>query len=108
MRRLNVRIVALALVLVFTQKLGLRLWMHHWLHETRALSASRDTKVDKLQSSCDCIDDFLVPLTGSAFIEVPPPVESVHVLHIAYIPPFSAAEKRFSSLRGPPPSAHAC
>jgi hypothetical protein len=105
MRRLNVRIVALALVLVFTQKLGLRLWIHHWFHETRALSASHDTKVDKLQSICDCIDDFLMPLTGGVSIEMPPPIRSVHVIHVAYIPLFSAAEKPFSSLRGPPAPA---
>ena len=105
MRRLNVRIVALALVLVFTQKLGLRLWIHHWLHETRSLSASTNDNVAKLQSSCDCIDDFLVPLAGSAFIELPQPVRQVNVVGTAYIPPFSAAEERFSSLRGPP--AHA-
>jgi hypothetical protein len=102
MRRLNVRIIALALILVFTQKLGLRLWMHHWLHETRALSASHDTKVDKLQSSCDCIDDFLMPLTGGAFVELPQPIRQVHTITTAYIPPFSAAEEGFSSLRGPP------
>jgi hypothetical protein len=102
MRRLNVRIVALALVLVFTQKLGLRLWMHHWLHETRALSAAQTAKVDKLQPSCDCIDDFLMPLTGSAVIELPQPIRQVHTLTTAYIPPFSAAERWYSSLRGPP------
>jgi hypothetical protein len=76
--------------------------MHHWLHETKALSASKDAKVDKLQPNCDCIDDFLMPLTGSTAIELPPPTRSAHVIHTAYIPPFSAAEKRFSSLRGPP------
>ncbi|HEV2480642.1 MAG TPA: hypothetical protein VGS79_13290 [Puia sp.] len=103
MRRVNVRIIALALVLVFTQKLGLRLWMHHWLHETKALSASRHTTVDKLTPNCDCVDDFLMPLTGSALIELPPPVRSVHVvMATAYIPLFSAAEERLSSLRGPP------
>ena len=106
MRRLNVRIVALALVLVFTQKMGLRLWMHHWLHETKALSASKHTSVNKLLPTCDCIDDFLMPLTGSALIELPPPVRTVHmVMASAYIPPYSAAEERLSSLRGPP--AHA-
>lgn len=106
MRRINVRIVALALLLVFTQKMGLRLWMHHWLHETKALSASRHTTVDKLQPNCDCIDDFLMPLTGSAIIELPPPVRPVLVvMATADIPPFSIAEERLSSLRGPP--AHA-
>ena len=105
MRRLNVRIIALALVLVFTQKLGLRLWMHHWLHETKALSASKHANVDKLQPNCDCIDDFLMPLDGSAVIQLPLPVRSVHVAATAYIPPFSAPDERFSSLRGPP-AAH--
>jgi len=106
MRRLNVRIIALALVLVFTQKMGLRLWMHHWLHETKALSASKHTTVDKLQPSCDCIDDFLMPLTGTALIELPPPVRTVHVIMAtAYIPPYSAAEEPLSTLRGPPTHA---
>lgn len=105
MRRFNVRIIALALVLVFTQKLGLRLWMHDWLHETKALSASKHTTVEKLHPTCDCIDDFLMPLTGAAVILFPPPVRSVHIVVTAYIPPFSAAEERLSSLRGPP--AHA-
>ena len=100
MRRSNVRIIALALVLVFTQKLGLRLWMHHWLHETKALSASKDAKLDK--PNCDCIDDFLMPLTGSSIVELPPPTRTVQAIFTVYIPPFSAAEAIFSSLRGPP------
>ena len=74
MRRMNVRIIALALVLVFTQKLGLRLWMHHWLHETKALSTSKDAHLDK--PNCDCIDDFLMPLTNSDIIELPPPTKT--------------------------------
>jgi hypothetical protein len=82
--------------------MGLRLWMHHWLHETRALSASPTPNVAKGQATCDCIDDFLMPLTGSAAIELPQPVRESHVVQTAYIPPFSAAEQRFASLRGPP------
>jgi len=99
---MNVRIVALALVLVFTQKLGLRLWMHHWLHETKALSASKHAAVDKHQPNCDCIEDLLMPLDSSVAIQLSVPVQRIHVTATAYIPPFSAAEERFSSLRGPP------
>jgi hypothetical protein len=76
--------------------------MHHWFHETKALSASKHAKVDKLRPSCDCIDDFLMPLDRSAVIELPPPVRRIHVVATAYVPPFSAPEEYFSSLRGPP------
>ncbi|HWB93955.1 MAG TPA: hypothetical protein VG605_19005 [Puia sp.] len=103
MRRLNVRILALALILVFTQKLGLRLWMHRWFHETRALSASHLPAVDTLHPICDCIDDFLMPLTGSALIELPPPVRSYNIVAAANCPPIPTAHKHYSSLRGPPP-----
>ena len=106
MRRLNIRIVAIALILVFTQKLGLRLWMHTWLHETRALSASHLPAVDKLQTNCDCIDDFLMPLTGSPIIEFPQPTLTFHIISTAFITRLAAAEKHISSLRGPPAPAN--
>jgi hypothetical protein len=92
-------------VLVFTQKMGLRLWIHHWLHETRALSASTNDNITKLQPNCDCIDDFLMPLTGGASIELPQPNRRIDIIQSACIPLFSTAEPLYASLRGPPAKA---
>ncbi len=102
MRRLHPKIIALILLLVFTQKMGLRLWMHHWVHESRVQHAVGVPNAASVHLKCDCIDDAMMPMVGSSLIALDVPVQAVVVLPAAYLPPFSAAEKVFYSLKGPP------
>lgn len=108
MRRLNLRILALALILVFTQKMGLRLWMHRWLHETRPLSASHLPTLDQWQPPCDCIDDFLMPLTESTVIKIQQPVRTFHIIDASYCAAIHPADVPHASLRGPPAGPLPC
>jgi hypothetical protein len=102
MRRLHPKIIALLLLLVFTQKMGLRLWMHHWVHESRALHNAAAPNAASVHLKCDCIDDAMMPMVGSSLIALDVPVQAAVVLPATYLPPFSAAEKVFYSLKGPP------
>jgi hypothetical protein len=84
--------------------------MHHWFHETQAhreahREAHRSTQVpfaEKIQLGCDCFDDAMMPLVESPFITVSIPMQTGTILPVGYRPPFSAAEKIFYSLKGPP------
>jgi hypothetical protein len=105
MRRMPPKIVALILLLVFSQKMGLRLWMHHWVHESRSLHSSTVPNAAGLHLKCDCIDDAMMPLVGSSLIALDVPTRKAIVLPAAWLPPFSAAEKLFFSLKGPPSSS---
>ena len=102
MRSLHPKIIAIFLLLVFSQKLGLRLWMHHWFHETKTAQSSKFPCSEKKQVRCDCIDDALMPLTGSPFITVSITIQKYIVLLAAYNSPFSDTEELFYSLKGPP------
>lgn len=96
------KIVALILLLVFSQKMGLRLWMHHWVHESRSLQSSTVPNAAGLHLKCDCIEDAMMPLVGSPLIALDVPTRKAIILPAAWLPPFSAAEKLFFSLKGPP------
>jgi hypothetical protein len=102
MRRLHPKIIAFILLLVFTQKMGLRLWMHHWVHESRAPYNATAANAASVHLKCDCIDDAMMPMVGSSLIALDVPAQKAIVLPAAYLPPFSAAEKVFYSLKGPP------
>jgi hypothetical protein len=107
MQKLNARVVSFCLILIFSQKMGLELWLHNWLHATTVTASVSSTQkgnasVQHLQVKCHCIDDALNPLMevdNGEFDAHPPP----------FAQPFAAdfsswvsAEKTFSSLRGPP------
>jgi hypothetical protein len=104
MRRLHPKIIALVLLLVFSQKMGLRLWMHHWIHESRSLHGSTVPNAASIHLKCDCIDDAMMPLLGSSLIALDVPTRKAIILPAASLPPFSSAEKLFYSLKGPPSS----
>ncbi len=102
MRRLHPKIIAFILLLVFTQKMGLRLWMHAWVHESRGLQSAPVPNAAAVHLKCDCIDDAMMPLVGSSMIALDVPPQDAVTMPSAYLPPFSAAEKLFFSLKGPP------
>ena len=102
MRRLHPKIIAFFLLLLFSQKLGLRLWVHHWLHEPKIAQSSHLPSSEKIQAGCDCIEDALMPLTGSSLIVLSVPISTGTLLMAGYRPPFSAVEEIFYSLKGPP------
>jgi hypothetical protein len=99
------KIAALLLILVFSQKMGMGLYLHNWLHasNTHETSAAPLTS-EELKNACSCINDFTAPLTQTEVQEIPlpnlelfaPAVVAVYTLPVVY--------KYYHSLRAPPAS----
>jgi hypothetical protein len=110
LQKMKRRIVSLLLILVFSQKLGLELWVHHWLHETTVPGSVASAEKGKpnlqhLPLKCNCVEDSLIPL-----IESDIPVYSCTRPHLTIVifPAYNSClsgDVEFSSLRGPPASA---
>jgi hypothetical protein len=112
MKNANLRLVSFALALIFTQKLGLGLWLHNWLHEPPAnhLSVIKHTGSPGLELQpvkCTCIDDALMPLIHSN-----PLTYQGYQKHLAAFlltrssSPGSLNDKTSPALRGPPSAEH--
>jgi hypothetical protein len=96
------KIIAIFLLLVFTQKLGLRLWMHHWFHESRVARSHSDPSSEKLQLECNCFDDAMMPLVESEVFTVQAPATTYITLTTAPLTPIPARDEVYYSLKGPP------
>ena len=107
MRKANLRVISFLLILIFTQKLLLGLWVHNWLHEPRGDRSwvmVKDGKVcPELQPvKCHCIEDALMPLINSnPFGYQGHQQHLVAILLIATSAAFSR-DVMIPALRGPP------
>jgi len=107
MQKINLHIAAFILLLAIFQKLGLELWLHHWLHEPSQTHQIARENRDKasLQSapvSCSCLDDTLMPLIQSETYTCQDPLQRWVSIHL---PPYVCTVygcREFPSLRGPP------
>src|SRR5580704_561465 len=102
MRRRHSKIIAVFLLLVFSQKGGLRLWMHHLLHEARTSSSCPERETGKVQLACDCFSDAMLPLLESEMVILPAPRQNAIELAAAPQPLAPATEEVYYSLKGPP------
>jgi hypothetical protein len=105
MQKMSTRFVAALLLLAFCQKVGVELWLHHFLHETARVQHARQQGHTTLQEApvhCNCLDDTMMPLIGATnvpfLVDRPvlgdrpvPAYVSLHAAHRCYLP-----------LRGPP------
>ncbi len=99
MRRKNVKIISLYICLVFLQNLGLQLFVHEALHESKIKERSGEFSY---KISCSCLDDSFTPISSTPLCEVPKPHESVVTIFIESSEKFVSLQKEFTSLRGPP------
>jgi len=100
MLRRQSKTIAVLLLLVFSQKAGLRLWMHHWLHESKTSSTS--PAAEKFQQADDCFNEAMLPLQETAFFILSVPLQKGIVLQRAPQSPAPDREKIYYSLKGPP------
>jgi hypothetical protein len=105
MKKLKNKITAILLIIAFTQKMGLGLFVHAWLHEKSiGLSADCKNSAAHFQNvKCSCIEDAMIPFTNNtSAILIISPVKYFfnfnNPLHFFY----SSASKIYYSLRGPP------
>jgi hypothetical protein len=107
MRKANLRVISFLLILVFTQKMLLGLWLHNWLHEPLShhswVLMKNGKACPELQAvKCHCIDDALMPLIkGKPFVYQGRQQHLVAILIIAQSAAFSRDEM-IPALRGPP------
>jgi hypothetical protein len=107
LQKINVRLIAFMLLLAFFQKLGMELWLHHWLHEPQGVHALAPGDKDKasLQQSlvqCHCLDDTMMPLVQSdVYAYESPKRQSVCFFPTEYTSVLFVC-REFPALRGPP------
>lgn len=104
MHKFNVRIIAVLLLWVFIQGMGLRLALHNAFHTGTAkqTTIATSTTATNIQMACDCLDEALTPLMHEQLIELQAPEKAFAVIeqqHQVFLPRFA---KIFHSLRAPP------
>lgn len=105
MRRRYSRTIAIFLLLALSLHGGLRLWMHHWLHESKTASFRTIPGAATIQLADDCINDAMLPLQEATIFTIAVPVQKATELGQAPQPPTADTETIYYSLKGPPPSS---
>lgn len=106
MRAGILRVLAMLLLLVFVQKTGVGLYLHHLLHGQAAngQTAIPDEKGKEISYACSCLDDLQMPYLPAG-IDTPDPLPLVHAEPVAfYSVTLPVVTDTHTSLRGPPAS----
>jgi hypothetical protein len=97
------KITAVFLILVFSQKMGMSLYLHNWLHTAKQdAAASQPLSGQEVKFACGCINDFTLPLAETAVPEISVPVITISKPLSAPLLSFPTVYKYFRSLRAPP------
>jgi len=96
---------AIILLLLFSQKAGVELYLHNWLHTNNSKQLPQHTPGKNVVSySCNCLDDFSMPFAEN----VEPLAQTIFSTEVEFVAfqKFSAPSSSifFYSLRGPPVS----
>jgi len=101
--RIITKLTTLLLILVFSQKMGMSLYLHNWLHASKQHSpSSKPLSGQEIQFACGCINDFNLPLTETTIPVLQVPVTTVNTPHVAPVFSIPAVFKYYHSLRAPP------
>ena len=95
--------VAIILLLLFAQKIGVELYLHDWLHTNKCHQSLPRTPVKNVVGySCNCIDDFSMPLAAPvAEIIISVPIVYQDFVSL-YVQPVHTFLHVFNPLRAPP------
>lgn len=104
--RIITKLTTLVLILVFSQKMGMSLYLHNWLHSAsqHTTSSSKPISSEEIQFACGCVNDFNLPFTETTVPELQVPEITVHTRHAEPVYSFQAVTQYFRSLRAPPVS----
>jgi hypothetical protein len=101
--RIITKLTTLLLILVFSQKMGMSLYLHNWLHAAKQHnSSSNPVSGQEIQFACGCINDFNLPLTETTIPVLQVPVTTVNIPQAAPVFSIPTVFKYFHSLRAPP------
>lgn len=103
-RRFILRCATFALLLVFSQKVGVGLFLHNLFHNQRISRPFQPSKEGgkEISFACNCIDDFLVPFTEPEEIILSTPAMEYETSQRSFRASIPFQPVIFSSLRGPP------
>jgi len=102
-KRIITKLTTILLILVFSQKMGVGLYLHNWLHASKQhTTSSKPTTGQEIQFACGCINDFNLPFTETTVPSIEAPVAIVGQPHVNPIFTIPAVFKYFHSLRAPP------
>jgi hypothetical protein len=98
----KLKVLAVILLLAFSQKIGIGLYLHNWLHVKNSKQSSQPGSVNVVSYNCTCVDDFSMP-----FAENPEKVSQIiPSIRFEFNPSYKSliplSSTFFYSLRGPP------
>ena len=103
------KIIAVLLLFLFIEKVGLRLFIHTHLHQTTSNVSTAKNKADGKsisQQDCGCLDDFFIPLTQVEEAILPSPtITYILIIASARYNCIYTSSVYSSWLRGPPATA---
>ena len=99
--RPTLKIFAIILLLVFSQKIGGGLYLHNWLHSNNCRE-TQSTGTNVSGYNCSCIDDFSMPFAENpeTIVQTISSTEAEFISFYKFLVPLSPA--LFNSQRGPP------
>jgi hypothetical protein len=101
--RFITKLTTLVLMLVFSQKMGMSLYLHNWLHAaTQHTPSSKPISSQEIQFACGCINDFNLPFTETTVPVIQAPVFAVNTPYATPVFSVPAVFKYYHSLRAPP------
>ena len=96
------RLAAILLLAVFTQKMGGGLLVHNLLHTQTPKPFQQDDKSKEIRFACSCVDDFLMPFDEAGELHFPSPATET-IVSFATLPSIVYTYGDFYfSRRGPP------
>lgn len=97
------KLTTFLLILVFSQKMGMSLHLHNWLHAPgKHATSSKPISSQEIQFACGCINDFNLPFTETTIPAIEPPVVIVNAPQTGPVFSIPTIFKYFHSLRAPP------
>ncbi|WP_205511217.1 hypothetical protein [Longitalea arenae] len=102
-KRIITKLSTVLLILLFSQKMGMSLHLHNWLHAPgKHNTPSKPISSQEIQFACGCINDFNLPFTETTVPAITPPVAVKNPPQAAPVFSIPAVYKYFHSLRAPP------
>lgn len=99
---LILRLAAILLIAVFSQKMGGGLLVHNLLHTQTSKTSQQDEKNKDINYACSCVDDFLVPFDEAIALEFAAQPESPIAHYSFYTSEVYSYRTFHFSRRGPP------
>jgi len=98
------RSIAFLMMLIFSQKVGVGMFLHELLHAPRIAdhSSHHEERDKEIRFNCSCVDDLQMPFVGEEVPVIAQAASLYHPIEFYYKEAVPFHSPIFSSLRGPP------